>query len=323
MTLPTTMRAAAIDRFGEAEELKLQEVAVPTPGPDEILIRVEYAGVGIWDAAQRAGQMADMSPASVNKLPRVLGADGSGTVAAVGAGVTGFVEGEKVYASGLFNPKGGFYAEYTAIPADAAGHVPAGLAMDQAGALGGPGATALTGLDDALKLEAGQNLLIFGASGGVGQPAVQLAKAIGARVLAVVASADGAAVARDGGADVVVNSKTDDLGAAITAFAPAGLDAVLAFINGDGLDTAIAAVRAGGRVAHPNGVQPAPTGGPNVDVIAFDGVANRAVIDRLNSLIESRPFAVEISGRFALADVAKAQLALKNHRPGRPIVTIG
>jgi NADPH2:quinone reductase len=322
MPIPQTMRAVAIDRFGGLEELKLRDLPVPAVGPDEVLIRVAVAGVGVWDGAERAGKMAAIAPESAKRFPRVLGADGAGTVAAVGANVRDFREGDEVYAYSFFNPKGGFYAEYAAVPADWAARIPKGLDMEQAGALAVTGVTALRGLADALELKASQRLLVFGASGGVGNPAVQLAKAMGAKVMGVVSDVEGVAVAREAGADVVANSKTDDLAGAIEAFAPGGLDAVLAFVNGRGLDEAIAAVREGGRVAHPHGVQPEPRGRAGVQVIGYDGTPDRQVFDRLNALIERRPFSVHISGRFPLADAAKAHRALMDRHIGRMVLTI-
>ncbi len=117
--------------------------------------------------------------------------------------------------------------------------------------------------------------------------------------------------------------RREDLAAAIAAFAPDGLDAVLAVANGDGLDKAVAAVRKGGRVAYPHGVMPEPQGRPGVEAIGFDGDPDRQVFDKLNTLIDSRPFSVHIAARFALADAAKAHRALSDHRPGRMILTIG
>jgi NADPH:quinone reductase-like Zn-dependent oxidoreductase len=316
------MRAMAIDRFGGPEELKLRDLPVPTIGPDEVLIEVAAAGVGVWDGAERAGKMAQITPESAKRFPRVLGADGAGTIAAVGANVRDFREGDEVYAYNFFNPKGGFYAEYAAVPADWTARIPKGLDMEQAGALAVTGVTALRGLADTLALKALQRLLVFGASGGVGNPAVQLAKAMGATVLAVVSDAEGVAVAKQAGADVVANSKTDDLAGAIKAFAPGGLDAVLTFVNGPGLDAAIAAVRDGGRVAYPHGVQPEPRGRAGVQVIGYDGTPDRQVFDELNALIGRRPFSVHISRRFPLAAAAQAHQALTQRHLGRMILTV-
>lgn len=228
MPTPRTMRAIAIDHFGGPEELTVHEVEVPRAGPGEVLIKVKSAGVGVWDGAERAGQMQQMTPDGAKRFPRVLGADGAGTVAAVGEGARGFNEGDLVYGDNFLSPRGGFYAEYAAVPADHVAPVPRGVDVEQAGALAIPGVTALRGLSDTLDLKPSQRLLIFGASGGVGNAAVQLAKAIGAKVLAVVTTPEAATVAREAGADAVVNSKNDDLAAAIESFAPDGLDAAQA-----------------------------------------------------------------------------------------------
>lgn len=244
--------------------------------------------MGSWDATERSGAMAQVTPDAVKRFPRILGADGAGTVVAIGADVTGFHIGDEVYAAGYLNPKGGFYAQYAAVAADHVALVPSGLKLEEAGVLAVTGATALRGLSDHLKLKASEHLLVFAAAGGVGQPAVQLARAMGAHVLAVVSDAEGAAVAKESGADVVINSKADDVKVAVAAFAPAGLDAVLVLVNGDGLNDAIAGVRAGGRVAYPHGVQPVPTGRPDIEVIGYDGTPGREVLDRLSALVAAR-----------------------------------
>ncbi|MEJ0043249.1 MAG: alcohol dehydrogenase catalytic domain-containing protein [Rhizomicrobium sp.] len=135
MTLPKTMRAVAIDGFGGPEELKLRELPIPLVGSGEVLIKVAVAGVGVWDAAERAGYMAQMAPDGAKIFPRVLGADGAGTIAALGTGVDAFAVGDQIYANGFLNPKGGFYAEYAAVPADQVAKLPKSLPMEQAGAL--------------------------------------------------------------------------------------------------------------------------------------------------------------------------------------------
>src|SRR4051794_16382917 len=129
-TVPTSMRAAAIDRFGGIEELRTQIVPVPELGPRDVLIHVEFAGVGAWDIGEREGlyaalfeQLHGMPPT----FPYVIGFDGAGTVAAVGDDVTGFAIGDAVYGDRHLNPKGGFYAEYVAIDVDRVHPVPAGL----------------------------------------------------------------------------------------------------------------------------------------------------------------------------------------------------
>ena len=128
---------------------------MPEVGPDEILIRVESAGVGVWDPFEREGGFAKMFGIEP-KFPYVLGTDGAGTVVAVGERVSRFKEGDRVYAISLANPKGGFYAEYAAVKADNASLIPDKLTTEQAGAMPVDAITALRGLDDTLGLQAGR-----------------------------------------------------------------------------------------------------------------------------------------------------------------------
>ncbi len=218
-TTPNTMKAAAIDRFGGIETLTLHTLPVPEVGPEEVLIRVESAGVGAWDPFEREGGFARRFGTG-EKFPYVLGTDGAGTVMRVGERVNGLKEGDRVYAAVLANPKGGFYAEFAAVNADNVSHIPGKLTTEQAGVVLSDALTALQGLDDMLGLKPGEMLLIFGAGGGIGHLAVQLAKRMGARVLAVASGEDGVALARRLGADDVINGRKDDVAAAARALRP-------------------------------------------------------------------------------------------------------
>ena len=119
-----TMKAIALDRFGGLETMKLQMLPVPEVDPDEVLIHVEWAGVGQWDPFEREGGFAKLFGIEP-KFPYVLGSDGAGTVAAVGDRVKDLKPGDRVYAFSLVNPKGGFYAEYAAIKASESRAFPA------------------------------------------------------------------------------------------------------------------------------------------------------------------------------------------------------
>jgi NADPH:quinone reductase-like Zn-dependent oxidoreductase len=260
--------------------------------------------------------LKDMMPEEPH-FPYVLGSDGAGTVAAVGAKVKQFKVGDSVYAFGFLNPKGGFYAEYTAIKADNASPIPSKLPMEQAGAMPFDAMTALRGLDDTLGLKKGESLLIFGASGGIGHMAVQLAKRMGARVFAVASGEDGVALARKLGADAAVDGKKGDVAAAAREFAPKGIDAALVTVNGKSLDEALAAIRDGGRVAYPNGVEPEPKARTGIRIQAYDGMPDPTAIERLNALIQSGPFEVDVARIFPLAHAADAHRALKHHHLGK------
>lgn len=314
--LPQTMKAMAIDRFGGLEVLKLHELPLPQIDDNEILIRVESAGVGVWDPFEREGGFAQMM-GQKPRFPYVQGSDGAGTVVQVGSKVTGFKEGEEVYAYAFMSPKGGFYAEYTAVKASQASAIPGKLDVIQAGALCIDAVTAYRGLDDTLGLKGGQSLLVFGASGGVGHLGLQLAKRMGARVLAVASGEDGVALAKALGADAVVEGHTGDVVKAAREFSPQGIDAALMTSGGAAADKALEALRDGGRVAYPNGVEPAPKARPGIRVKSYDGIPDPEVIQRINALIEQGPFQVHIARTFPLQEAAEAQKALEKHFLGK------
>ncbi len=310
------MRAAALDRFGGVENLHVKQLPVPEPGPDEVLLRVESAGVGVWDPYEREGEFAKMFGATPT-FPYVLGSDGAGTVAAVGAQVRRFKEGDHAYALALVNPKGGFYAEYAVVKADNVSPIPRKLSVEQAGVMPSDALTALRGLDEILQLKKGESLMVFGAGGGIGHLAVQLAKRIGARVFAVASGDDGVALARRLGADAVANGRTDDVEAAARAFAPNGLDAALITAGGETTDRALRAMKHGGRVAYPHGVEPEPKAASGVKVQSYDIEPSPQQIEKLNRLIESGPFEVHVARTFPLDQAADAHRELDKHYLGK------
>jgi NADPH:quinone reductase-like Zn-dependent oxidoreductase len=309
-----TMKAAAIDQFGGP--VTPHTLPVPQCGPDEILIRIETAGVGVWDPFEQQGGFAKMMGATP-RFPYVLGSDGAGTVADVGERVSGFKKGDRVYALALANPKGGFYAQYAAVKAKDASPIPGKLTVEQAGALPVDAVTALCGLDDTLKLKAGESVLVFGAGGGIGHLAVQLAKRMGARVFAVASGDDGVALAKRLGADAVVEGRKGDVPAAARAFAPGGIDCALLTAGGAPAERALDAVRDGGRVAYPNGVEPQPKARPGITVRSYDGTPSRDTIRKLNQLIEAEPFEVHVARTFRLDEADEALRALGQHFLGK------
>ena len=296
----STMRAVVIERFGGPEVLTLRELPVPVPKPDEVLIKLHPAGVGEWDAWHRQGVDAPDNP----RFPMVLGTDGAGTVAARGARVRRFDLGDEVYAYDY--DKRGFYAEYVAVTASHAGHVPATLDLGRAGAIPCIGLTALQGIDDALSVRAGDNVLIHGASGAVGHLALQFAKLRRARVLASASGDDGVALVRSLGADVAIDGKKEDIADAARRFAPQGIDAVLALVGGASLERCLDAMRPGGRLAYPNGVEPLPQKRGGIDFIGYDGVAGVREFARLNRAVEAARLEVHIGAEFPLAEARRA-----------------
>ncbi len=307
-SLPMQMKAAAFDRYGGPEVLHTKTLRVPQPGPNQVLLRLDFAGIGVWDPYVRTGEVK-LGPSG---FPRIIGNDGAGEVVALGEGVRRRRVGERVYA---YSFQGGFYAEYVALDEDEVAPLPPGLSVEEAGALGADGVTALRGLQDQLHLAAGQTLMVYGASGGIGHMAVQLAKRMGARVLAVASGPDGVELARRLGADAAVDGKRDEARAARDA--PGGLDAALVLVHGDSLAPALEGVRKGGRIAYPNGVEPVPSAPPGVKLLAYDGEPSPDAFERLNRLIAAGPFHVELGRVYALDEAARAHREIGQHHLGK------
>lgn len=338
-----TMRAMAADRFGDPAELRLQSVPIPEVDPHEVLLRLEVAGVGEWDPFELAGGYAGMTGAEPS-FPYVPGSEGAGEVVAVGdaVGADGAAGadlahrvrlGDRVFASGFLNPKGGFYADYAAVDADMVAPIPAGLTTEQAAVFGGVALTALRGLDDTLELKPGEAVVVVGASGGVGHQAVQLARRMGARVLAIASGADGVALAERLGADAVVDGRLPGspaaLDAAVAALAPGGVDAALLTAGGEVAERAIAAVRDGGRVAYPTGVQVDASSiegggvrgvggaGGGVDLRVYNADPDPELLRRLLRTIGDEPLHVEVHRTFPLDAAVEALRALPEHHLGK------
>jgi NADPH:quinone reductase-like Zn-dependent oxidoreductase len=272
--------------------------------------------VGVWDPFEREGGFAKEFGMQTN-FPHVLGSDGAGIVEEVGNEVHVHKRGDRVYGINFMNPKGGFYAEYTVIKASHAATIPQALSTRDAGVLAVDGVTALNGLDKTLQLKAGESILILGASGGVGHLAVQLAERMKARVLAVASGQDGVEFVKRLGAEKVIDGRREDILKAAHEFAPKGLDAALLTAGGKAAGEVIAAVRAGGRVAYPTGVEVGPQAREGVKVMSYNAEPDPQTFAKLNELIDGGPFEVHIARTFKLEDAAEAQQALNNHYLGK------
>jgi len=261
---------------------------VPELKPDQILIKVEAAGIGNWDIGDREGMVANMYGFKP-LFPWVLGSEGAGKVVAVGEKVRRFHEGDSVYGINWgTNPKAGFFAEYTALNEKWASPIPSRLTAKQAGALMIDGATALRGLSEILEMKPNEKLMIFGASGGIGHLAIQLAVRMGARVFAVASGEVGVELSKRLGAEIAVEGH-GEITNSVREFAPDGFDAALVTVGGEVVDRALTNVRDGGRVAHPFGLRPAPDVRSTVRLHSYnDGkfwhTLDHSLIDRLTGL---------------------------------------
>ncbi len=232
------MRAVSVEQFGGPEVLRVSEVADPEPGPDELLVGVQRAGVNFGDTHQRENQYV-----AGREVPFVLGGEVAGEVLAAGHG---FARGDRVV--GLLETGG--YAELAAVPAAQAFAVPDGLALDAALALLVQGLTAWHLVRTSARLMPGETVVVHSAAGGVGGLAVQLAKAFGAGlVIATAGSPDRRRQAVDLGADVSVDPDVEDLTAALVeANGDAPVDVVLETAGGRVFEQSLQALAPFGRL---------------------------------------------------------------------------
>jgi NADPH:quinone reductase-like Zn-dependent oxidoreductase len=319
MPVPRTMFAAAIDRFGGADVITAHALPVPSVDAGEVLIAVDTAGVGRWDADIRDGWYPGRKP----HFPLVLGFDGAGIVAAIGSRVRRLKVGDEVYAYNWQNPKGGFYAEYVAVPADKVATIPRRLDLRHAGAIPITGLTALQGIDDALGLKKGETIIIHGASGGVGTLAVQFARLRGTRVFATASGREGVELVREMGAHAVIDGKRVDLDDQARRFAPDGVDAILALAGGDALERCISVLRRGGRLAHPNGIEPEPKKRRGMELFRYDGISGVREFERLNTAVQAAKLKVPIAECYPLAKVYKAHERIaEGHVIGKIVLAV-
>src|SRR5665213_3695772 len=238
--LPAQMTVIGISKPGGPEVLVPETRSVPTPGPDEILIKVAAAGVNRPDVAQRSGSYPP--PPGASDLP---GLEIAGEVVAVGAGSTKHKVGDKV----MSLVAGGGYAQYCIAQDAQAMAVPPSMSMLEAGAIPETLMTVWHNVFERGRLQPGETLLIHGGSSGIGTMAIQLAKTFGSKVIVTVGSKEKADACLKLGADRAINYKTQDFVAEVmTATEGAGANVHLDMVGGDYVDRNYDAAAVDGRI---------------------------------------------------------------------------
>jgi len=218
------MKAVVCKAWGPPESLIVDEVASPVPGVGQVLIEVHAAGVNFPDTLiiQRKYQVQP-------ELPFSPGGEVAGRVKAVGPGVGGWRVGDRVVGSATF----GGYAQEAVIAAERVVPMPDGMDYPEAAAFVLAYGTSLHALKDRGRLTAGETLLVLGAGGGVGIAAVEIGKAMGARVIAAASDAGKLALCSAHGADATINCTTEDLRERLKALAPDGVDVIFDPVGGE------------------------------------------------------------------------------------------
>jgi len=234
------MRAVVVDRWMEPSELKVSEAPEPQAAPGTLLLDVRAAGCNFFDVLMVQGRYQVKPP-----FPFVPGAEVAGVVREVGADVSGFAPGDRVLASaGL-----GAFAERTVVPAKGAYPLPEGMSFEEGASFPIVYPTSYAALVFRADLQPGEDLLVHAAAGGVGIAAVQIGKALGARVLATAGGADKLEVAREAGADVTIDYREEDFVARVKeATGGKGADVIYDSVGGDVFDQSLKCIAWNGRL---------------------------------------------------------------------------
>jgi NADPH2:quinone reductase len=236
------MKAIRIHAFGGPEQLKLEDIPDPSPGPGQVVVRLRAGGVNPVDTYIRSGIHA-VRPS----LPYTPGSDGAGEIETAGTGVTGLAPGARVYVAA--SAVSGTYAERVVCGAAQVHPLPEKVTFAQGAALGVPYATAYRALFQRARARPGETLLVHGATGAVGIAAVELAHAHGLRVIGTGGTDAGRAAVRDRGAEVVINHRSPDYTQDILAATGGrGVDVILEMLANVNLDRDLTLAAKGGRI---------------------------------------------------------------------------
>ena len=287
------MKASFFMKHGSPEVLQYGDLPDPVAMPGQIVVDIHAASVNAADWKQRSGHS---NPRTT--FPGTLGRDFSGVVSTLGAGVTDLAVGDEVFGV-VEQVRNECYAEKVAIDAAIVAKKPASLSHVEAAALALTGLTAIVAIEDTLKLESGETILVQGGAGGVASFAVQLARHIGARVITTASAANHDYV-RSLGAHEVIDYNAHDFTQVIS-----GVDAVFDTVGGEVAKRSFAVLRPGGRAAFVGGPAPVPTRG---DVTALRPTVgrDRTHLERIIELVTNGAVRVPEIKVYSLADAPAA-----------------
>lgn len=309
------MLAVRIHQYGNRDALSLDDIPVPEIGPDELLVKVVATSINPVDWKVREGYLKEMIP---HPLPLTLGWDLSGVVTSVGAAVQGWQVGDAVFSRPDLK-RNGTYAEYVAVRAVECARKPATVSHAEAASLPLAGITAWEALVGAARVQPGQRVLVHAGSGGVGSLAIQIAKDIGATVIATTSGRNRALV-ESLGADQVVDYTTTRFTEAVEP-----VDVVFDTLGGHVQEDSWSILRPGGTlvsIVSPPDQERARSLGVNGAFIFIE--PNAPVLDKLAEMVDGGRLRPIVGAEFALRDIARAhELSESGHAVGKIVVYAG
>jgi NADPH:quinone reductase-like Zn-dependent oxidoreductase len=308
-----TMKAVVLARFGGPEVFELRDVTVPQVGPRQVRVRVHATAVNPLDFQIRRGDYAEHVP-----LPAITGHDISGVIEEVGSHVTEFRVGDEVYYTPRIFGGSGSYAEQHVADVELVGHKPQNITHLEAASLTLVGGTVWEGLVTRALLTVGETILVHGGADGVGTIAVQVAKAMGARVITTARASEHEFV-RSLGADAAIDYTSADYVEAVAELTRGkGVDVILDTVGGDTLTRSPLALADAGRVvsivdiAQPQNLIEA--WGRNAAYHFVFTRQNRGKLDALTALVERGLVRPVIGATLPLARMGEAHELLENRR---------
>ncbi|MGH6807965.1 MAG: NADP-dependent oxidoreductase [Ensifer adhaerens] len=304
-----------VHQFGPPDVMQLEVSDTPQPGANEVIVKVNAAGVGPWDGWIRAGNSALPQP-----LPLILGSDISGEVVAVGEAVTSFKVGDDVY--GVTNKRFcGGYAQYAVASASMLDHKPASIGHVAAASLPVIAVTAWQALFDQAGLERGQTVLIHGSAGNVGAYAVQFAREAGLRTVCTASSGDIDTVVALGGETVIDYTKIifdDEI---------RGVDAVIDLVGGDTQNRSFRVLKKGGRLISAVSVPDQALAEQHRVLAKFFLVdVSTESLARISSLISRNALKMNVGATLQFEQAKEAHLMLEGQLPrpkGKIVLVMG
>lgn len=304
------MQAILVSKTGGPEVLQVDEIEMPRPGPEEVLVRVLAAGVGPWDAQLRAGGWT-------GSLPYIPGAEFAGVVEGDTGDFAAFDDGAPVYG---YPGLSGCYAQYVTCPAEQLAPIPAGLNAAEAAAVPVAGITAHQGLTDILGIGPGDQVLITAGAGGLGHFAVQIARALGAEVIATASPQHHEFLHRLGAA-VVIDHTQPDWPGQVRDVTSGGAGLILA-CAAPTLDGASRAASDGATIATPVHAEDYPDG-ERISWQPYDGQPSGSRLIRMAPWFEDGRLAVEINRRYFWQDAAQAHRDVEQgHTRGKDVLVV-